>query len=271
MTTINANTRILDFYTYPVVLYNLTPTHKTFTLTTYPAIAGLNTIISDAFSLSPGTIVELFELDSTALGDSIYYFHSGTNELNADVVWQGVTYTSFPIEADGFELSTSGTLPKPKLKVANIDGAIGALNRAYNDLVGAKLIRKRTLVKYLDEINFTGGVNPLADAAQYFPDDTFYVDRKVSENRVYVEYELASAMDVEGIRLPRRQVIQNVCPWVYRDGECGYSGTNYWDTNGNVVSNLASDVCGKKLSSCKLRFGEYSVLPYGGFPGAGLF
>jgi phage-related protein len=30
------------------------------------------------------------------------------------------------------------------------------------------------------------------------------------------------------------------------------------------------DQCGKRLDSCKLRFGEGAVLPYGGFPAAGL-
>ena len=31
------------------------------------------------------------------------------------------------------------------------------------------------------------------------------------------------------------------------------------------------DVCGKRLSSCKLRFGELADLPFGAFPGIGTF
>jgi len=234
------------------------------------------TIIEDIYTLSPGTLIELFELDTTMLVDEndvagdLFRFHAGTNELNADIEWQTNTYLAFPIEVDGFHVNSNGQLPKPKIKVANVDGAIAALNRSYGDLIGAKLSRKRTLVKYLDAANFSAG-NPLADAGQFFPDDIFYVNRKTSENRVFIEYELASVIDVEGVKIPRRQIIQNVCIWKYRSSECSYTGGNYWDINGNVVFTLAADVCGKKIESCKLRFGEDAVLPYGGFPGVGLF
>ena len=33
--------------------------------------------------------------------------------------------------------------------------------------------------------------------------------------------------------------------------------------------NPADDVCGKRLSSCKARFGATNSLPFGGFPGLG--
>ena len=36
------------------------------------------------------------------------------------------------------------------------------------------------------------------------------------------------------------------------------------------VSTLAEDVCGKRVASCKLRFGDNGELPFGSFPGAGL-
>ena len=37
----------------------------------------------------------------------------------------------------------------------------------------------------------------------------------------------------------------------------------------NTVTTLAQDVCAKRLSSCKKRFGENGELPFGSFPGAG--
>lgn len=228
-------------------------------------------ILDDMYKLSPGALVELFEVDATALGDTIYRFHSGKNELKNDVVWQTNTYVAYPIEASGFEITAGGTFPKPTMKVANITGSITALNKLLNDLVGVKVSRKRTLVKYLDAVNFTGGTNPDADPNQYLPDDVYYVNRKISENRIFAEYELVSAIDLENVKLPRRQYIQNTCLWGYRSSECTYAGSNYWDANDNPVASPASDVCGKKVSSCKLRFGENAVLPFGGFPGVGLF
>ena len=57
---------------------------------------------------------------------------------------------------------------------------------------------------------------------------------------------------------------------LHRSSECSYTGTDYYDVNGNTVSTLAQDVCGKRVASCKLRFGENAELPFGSFPGAGL-
>ena len=53
--------------------------------------------------------------------------------------------------------------------------------------------------------------------------------------------------------------------------ECGYTGTDYWTANDEEVSSASSDVCGKRLTSCKLRFGSTAELPYGSFPGIGTF
>lgn len=227
-------------------------------------------IAEDIQSLSPGAIVELFEIDVTPLGDSVYYLHAGTNELLGDVVWQGNTYSAFPVEANGFNATTNGSLPRPTLRVANITGLMTALTQSFDDLIGVKVTRRRTFVKYLDAVNFTGGVNPNADPAAEFPDDIYFIDRKSSENRMFIEFELASSLDLNGVKLPRRQVIQNICPWIYRSAECSYAGGAVADINDEPVGDLSLDVCGKRLTSCGLRFGDYATLPFGAFIGSGL-
>jgi lambda family phage minor tail protein L len=137
-------------------------------------------------------------------------------------------------------------------------------------LIGAKVTRIRTLKKYLDASNFSGGTNATADPYAEFPREIFIIDRKVAENRAVVSFELSATFDVAGVKLPRRQIIQNICPWTYKGEGCGYTGTSYFDINDNPVSSVTSDVCGHRLSSCKLRFGANAELPYGGFPSAGL-
>jgi len=174
------------------------------------------------------------------------------------------------VQASGFEFSGGGTLPQPKIQVANVTGLIGALCRELDDLVGAKLTRKRTFVKYLDAVNFSGGVNPTADPNAAFPDDVWFINRKSVETREVVEFELSAAFDVQGVKLPRRQIIANICPWQYRSAECGYAGGAVADVNDTATGVLANDVCGKRLASCRLRFGAFAPLPFGGFPGAGL-
>lgn len=108
---------------------------------------------------------------------------------------------------------------------------------------------------------------PTADPNQYLSRDVWVVDRKSSENRVFIEFELAAPIDVAGVMLPRRQVVANVCAWRYRSAECGYAGGPVADRDDNPTNNPALDACGKRLASCKLRFGQTGVLPYGGFPG----
>lgn len=223
-------------------------------------------ITKDIQQLDPGALVTVFELDLTDRGGGYFRFHAGSNELGTDIVWQGNTYTRFPIEADGFEIRGSGTMPRPKVKVANITGMMGAVARDYDDLVGAKLTRKRTLARYLDAVNFEGGVNPDADPNQHFPDDLWFIEQKTLENRFMVEWVLASAFDLQGVMLPNRQVIQNSCGWDYRSAECGYTGTNYFDVNDQPCT-ILEDVCPKRMSSCKKRFPN-DILPFGAFPGS---
>lgn len=227
-------------------------------------------ISSELQKLAPNAIIEVFQLDATSFGGDVYYFHAGTNELTQPLVWQEIEYVPYPVRVSGFEISAGGQIPRPKLAVSNLTGIITALTLTYGDLLGAKITRKRTMQKYLDAVNFVGGVNPNADPTAEFPDDIYFIERKVSENKSTVEFELCASFDVEGVRLPRRQIIQNICPWKYRGAECGYTGTNYFDGNDNPVGSSSQDVCGKRVNSCEIRFGLNSELPFGGFPAASL-
>lgn len=240
--------------------------------------------VSALQAVAPGSIIELFELELVAAlhgSATTYRFHGGTNALssNGNIVWAGNTYSALPIEASGFEYNGQGQLPRPTIRTSNLFGSITALLLNVNaitpgnDLTGAKLTRIRTLARYIDAANFPGSVNPYGtpDPTVKFPDEIFYVSRKVSETRDLVEFELAAAFDLAGIRSPKRQCIANLCQWVYRSAECTYSGTDYFDENDNRVAASGSDVCGKRLSSCQVRFGTAAQLPFGSFPGIGTF
>jgi lambda family phage minor tail protein L len=223
--------------------------------------------------LNPSAIIELFELhlDNTLHGSTdVYRFHAGANaDVDGNVVFNGNTYTRIPVKADGFEFTNTGTLPRPTLTISNLDGTMTTLlllvnaTTAGNDLGGAEVRRIRTLKKFLDG-------ESTADPNAKFPDERWYVDRKANESRDSVTFELASKFDLAGQKLPKRQIVANVCQWVYRSSECSYTGSNYFDVNGNTVGTLAADVCGKRVESCKLRFGNTAELPFGSFPGAGL-
>lgn len=236
------------------------------------------TIQAEIQSLSPSAMIELFVLDMTEIGASVMRFHAGTNGVGMPIIWQGEEYVPLPIETEGFDMVVRGSLPRPKIRVANASGLaqpgqngstvnlFSALVQSLDDLIGAKITRKRTFAKFLDAANFPSG-NPTADPNQHFTDDLWYVDQKTTENRYVIEWELACAYDLQGVMLPRREVIQNCCVWKYRGAECGWSGS-WFDSNDLATGDQTKDSCSKRLSGCKARFGNSSPLPYGGFPGA---
>jgi len=251
---------------------------------------GEDDLVSVLQGIAPGALIELFQLELNVPQHGVaetYYFHAGTNANGSgDLVWAGQSYMALPIEVEGFEYSGQGTLPRPRMRISNIMGTITALILTLPEgLEGAKFTRIRTLGRYLDAVNFPdgayvvsnywevgyeSGTSATADPTAEFPREIYFVDRKSAENRDVVEFELASAFDMAGIRAPKRQCITR-CQWVYRSNECSYAGTNFFNVSDVAVGNASEDVCGKRVDSCKSRFGQSAELPFGGYPGIGTY
>lgn len=203
-------------------------------------------IVIESFSLNPSALITLFEIDISDLGfnqgiisqteidlqqNTVFRFHNNINLTTKSIFWKGQEYVAAPIAADGFETNLKGTLPTPKLSMTVSDDGIPALaalkERLFEmgDIVGGKITRIRTYSRFLDAANFIGGVPP----ANFFPDpnaelprDIFFIDRKSIENKNFIEYELSSIFDVEGIKLPGGLVSQDCCRWQYRGEGCLY-------------------------------------------------
>lgn len=223
------------------------------------------TIREEIQRLEVGEIVELYEVDATALGGEIYRFHGyGTEGV---ITWQGLEYSPWPIKASGFAMTGQGRMPTPKLSMGNVGGFITALVVFFNDLVGSTVIRRRTLGKYLDG-------RPDADPTEEFPPETWYIEQKAGEDSEQVVFELSSALNFQGVQLPRRQIIANNCQWRYRGAECGYTGPPVADEYDIITTDAAKDKCGKRVGSCQIRVAAMpewdGEIPYGGFAAAGL-
>lgn len=223
--------------------------------------------LSETLKFNHSEPIDLFTVDISVLlpigstEQSIYRFCNWTQTSGADVVYQGNTYIAIPLESGGFEKAASGQLERPTLVIGNVGLAITGLANAYRDLVGATVSRIRTLTIFLDG-------QPGADPDAYFGPDLYVVEQKTQETKLTVSFQLAVPFDLEGQTLPARKFLREQCQWIYRDSiGCGYVGSSYFDVNDNPVGSLAQDVCGKRLESCKLRFGSTSRLPFGGFPG----
>lgn len=188
-------------------------------------------IRGDLVQLDNDAIVTLFELDLTDLDGPIYMFHNEEVE-ETDIHFDGNIYTPVPIQANGFEYTGNGKSPRPTLTISNVTGAVTALNLQYQDLVGSKFTRRRTFAKHLTQ---PLGLDP--DNSQEFQREVYYIERKKNETKVSCEYELTSILDVEGVKVPKRQVLQNLCNWKYRSGVgCGYAGDPIEDKNGNPIN-----------------------------------
>ena len=240
-------------------------------------------ITADIQTLTPGALVQLFELDATQIGGDHLRFHGYPQA--GSIFWQGYEYAPWAIEAEGFARSGTGQQPAPTLRVGNIGqdaqgspvpGVISALCLALDDLVGARVIRRRTLGKYLDAANFPEG-NPSADPGEELPPEIWLIEAKTHEDKETVEFELRSALDFDGEQLPARQIQANTCGWLsiggYRGPYCGYVGAAMFDRDGNPVTDPTQDKCSGLRIHCQKRFDaqegqEFAVINFGGFPAA---
>ena len=181
-------------------------------------------VFSDIQKVNPSAIIELFTLtlDNALHGaTTVYRFHAGTNlDANGKIVWAGNEYLRFPVQATGFAYQR-GQLPRPTLTVSNMGSpSISAIlltvnqTTAGNDLTGAKVVRIRTMARFLDAANFSGATNPFGtpDPTAEFPQEIYYIDRKKAGNREVVSWELAAVFDLAGIRSPKRQCTRSLFP-----------------------------------------------------------
>ena len=186
---------------------------------------------SELQSLNPSSLIELFTLQlvegthyATGNPDSvptIFRFHAGTSmNSNANIIWQGDTYQKFPIDAQGFEFSGKGQIPRPQLTMSNLGGItrsgsvlsvtdlliIVNLTTPHNDLLGATVTRLLVLASSLDNANFSSGSNPFGTPnSNELPQEIYVIDRKMSESRNLVSFELTAANDTQNKRVPARQ------------------------------------------------------------------
>jgi len=217
---------------------------------------------------SPLAIIELFELhlDLAIHGSNdIFRFFNGVviQTQTGEIIYQGNTYMAMPIEADGFEYKVGQSgFPRPTIRVGNLFSVVSAIlvgvnaTTYGNDLTGAKVVRRRTLTRFLDDVNFDNDTNPYVPTDgtlthEEMPQEIYFVNRKVVETRDVVEFELAASLDLENVRGPKRQCLANICQWQYKGGPDGTEegcpwrpGTThdarYYDESDNLIGGSAA-------------------------------
>lgn len=206
------------------------------------------------FSINPDVIIDLFDIDFSSLqsdfqelkdvygvnlgSDSVYRFCPMINGSNP-IIWQGYSYQPLPISIEGFEQKSDGTLPRPKLKIANPQGLFSKIFYSNEDFIGCKVSRKRTYARFLDDENFQQqSGNPFggADPNARFNDDVFFINRKISEDKNFIEIELVSVLELEESWVPARIILADYCNWTYRcEIGCGYKGLGIETVDGKSL------------------------------------
>lgn len=230
--------------------------------------------LPNALQLSnPGPALALFRLDATRVGGGVLFFVQSA-ETDTGLTFQGTYYTPVDVEFSDFETNGQGSLPQPHLKLSNTNQVFQSIINAVGDLQGCEVQRIRTFAQFLDN-----GASP--DPGAFYGPDTFLIERKVSENSTYIEWELSAAIDQAGTMLPRRVVVRDTCMWRYRifdsktgqfdysKVQCPYTGGAFFDEFDKGTT-ADKDLCSRSISGCRLRFGTdaSTPLPFGGFPGA---
>ncbi len=224
-------------------------------ITTSQAEDSLKQISKEAIALEASSIISLYEIDlsqvklnlnlnsSTVFGDAglpeVIRFHNEESLNQTRISFRSEMYHPMPIITDGFEVNSNGSLPRPSLTLTSLKGILneadsntyfGSLKSAIlelDNMLGAKVTRIRTFYKFLDSGNnlpgvgdYTGSVNP------EFPKETYFIERKVNEDKNAIQFELSSVLDAENFNLPSRTCVANRCPWVYRGDGCCYEFKN---------------------------------------------
>jgi len=168
--------------------------------------------------------------------------YNGVDDLclagwDEDIVYDGVTYSRFPIMHEFVGENTEGRIDQVKVRLSNIT---------------------RLIQSYLEETDFRGKKaiirtvwrDELSDPDAHL-DEVFYIDNYTADEH-NVEFTLTSKFDVLGTDLPARRFSRNYCLWKFKSLECGYSGEE-------TACNKTKERC-KALANYQ-RFGAFPSVP----------
>lgn len=150
------------------------------------ALEAQRSINSHIHEIEPTTPVFLYEIDLNEIRpasisypnkngpvkDGVIRIHNDFNLffINRGIIrWRGNLYFPFPIYGEQFDITSNGTIPTPKVKFSSqfLDDEFNSFYKyirmqiqELKDIVGSKVTRRKTFVRYLSPSNFTEGVNP---------------------------------------------------------------------------------------------------------------
>jgi len=206
-------------------------------------------VVKDLQKLDPGSkYVILYEIELPS-GNYAYFSAYNDDDLTS-VQFRDYsspstirTYTPLPTFADKFEARADGPSARPNLTISTLPDKDGTYvfknllgNIDYDKLLGKKLVRRRTLKKYL--YGESNDSNPPVE----YPRQVFVIDRLATITSDTVTFELSSPFDITGVQIPKRTIIPNACPWIYQGASADKSPSNrngacVWHAESKILRN----------------------------------
>jgi len=194
----------------------------------------------EIFSQNPSAEIVFFEIYDIANTSDVIRFHGGVNNYTRSLFFDAKEYFYVPFLEEDFGVRSDGKMSRPSLSLINFQGFFSRYIKDKDDLLGAKVRRIKTFIRFIDEVNFLNysgdqdywrsmGINP--DPLSKLRDEEWVINQKVTENKNLIKYELSSPLDLENAVIPNRQIINNYCVWKYRGNGCKYSGVPCADSN----------------------------------------
>ncbi len=210
-----------------------------------------NIIAKEAQALhlaSDEALVTLFEF--TGFNSTLYFHAENTHE---NIYWNNNAYEAFPMVVDGIEKHADGAAARPTLIIPNVeslfksgskfdtDGVAGTNSFVVEDLLGKRIVIRKTLSKYVSESTDTNE-NPFE-----FPKAEYIIDRIAQKTSLSITIELASPFELVNVKVPSRVVTGKYCPWVYQGWALGNTDVRsacHWSTkvSGTTIDSQGAEV-----------------------------
>lgn len=157
-------------------------------------------------SMELPSLVELFEI--TYDGEVSYW----TNSLMAgSLYWNGIAYTSLPIQITGIEYNETNSSESPKLQLTNVKNHFSLLIGSIPNMKGATVTYVRTFETY---IGFTA-----PESSSLFLFKRFLrIDKLLSKTAEHLVYECGTLTGFKEMVFPRRQMLRDGRPKLRFEG-----------------------------------------------------
>jgi len=157
-------------------------------------------------SMELPSLVELFQI--TYQGTTTYW----TNSLmQGSLYWDGIAYTSLPIQITGIAFNETNSSETPKLQLTNVKQHFTVLLNTIPNMKGATVVYLRTFESYI-------GFTPEESSSLFLFKRFLRIDKLLSKTAEHLVYECGTLTSFKEMVFPRRQMLRDGRPQMRFEG-----------------------------------------------------